>query len=286
MKNVLEVKNLSKVYPTFSLRDVNFSIPCGMSAGFVGLNGQGKTTTIRSILGLLKKDNGSIKILEKDMDRESKEIYQEIGVVFDEGYFYDNLTMRQMRSLIEGGYKNFDREEYKSLMKRFDLKENNYIKNLSKGMKMKFALSLAMSHHAKFLIMDEPTSGLDPLIRRELLDILREYMERDGLGVLYSTHITSDLENFSDLIIMIHDGKIVFNEDKDTLLEEYRIVKGDIDSLTDENKKYLMSLKKSSYNFSAITRDVEKIRESIREAVFEKATIEDIMIANAEELKC
>ena len=158
----------------------------------------------------------------QDFDANSQQLKENIGVVFDEGYLYETLKMKEMKGIVARAYHQWDEAQYQSFMKRFGLDENQVIATLSKGMRMKFALALALSHHAELLIMDEPTSGLDPLIRKELLDILKDYMATDGKGVLYSSHITSDLDKFADLLIFIDQGQIVLVEEKDFLLETHR----------------------------------------------------------------
>lgn len=282
MENVIEVRNLVKEYDKFKLSNVSFSIPNGCVAGFIGLNGQGKTTTIRTMLGLSKKTSGQVKILGKDIDECEKEIKDKIGVVFDDGYLYESLKMKDMKSIVAKSYTKWDERVYRGFMERFSLNENQVISTLSKGMRMKFALTLALSHHAELLIMDEPTSGLDPLVRKELLAILSEFMENGGKGVLYSSHITSDLDKFSDIIVFINDGEIVFVEDKDYLLDSFVAVKGDKKFLTDANREYFTSLNVNEYGFTGVTNKLDKLRESIPEIVSERINIETLMLAYIE----
>ena len=279
MTNVIEVDCLSKKYDSFSLNNVSFSIPEGCIAGFIGLNGQGKTTTIKTLLGLAKRDSGKVKIFGKDFDLNEQEIKSDLAVVFDEGYLYDTLSMKEMKDIVAAAYKSWDDSEYRAYMDRFSLNENQKISTLSKGMKMKFALALALSHHAKFLIMDEPTSGLDPLIRKELAQILNEYMNKDGLGVFYSTHITSDLDKFADIIIMINNGEIVFSEDKDEIIERHRLVKGNKTDLNKELMKYFVKVEENSYSFSGLTNSYKELKRLKPDFVYERATVEDVMLA-------
>ena len=279
MNKIIEVENLSKKYDAFNLKNVSFSIPEGCIAGFIGLNGQGKTTTIKTILGLAKKNSGTVKIFGKDFDSNEQEIKSDLAVVFDEGYLYDSLSMKEMKNIVASAYKTWDDDEYSKYMDRFSLNENQEISTLSKGMKMKFALALALSHHAKFLIMDEPTSGLDPLIRKELSRILNEYMKKEGLGVFYSTHITSDLDKFADIIIMINNGEIVFVEDKDEMLERHRIVKGNKKELNEELSKYFVKVEENTYGFTGITNSYKELKYLKPEFVYERVTVEDVMLA-------
>ncbi|MDD6920036.1 MAG: ABC transporter ATP-binding protein [Eubacteriales bacterium] len=282
MDNIVEVQGLKKNYDNFKLSDISFTIPKGCVAGLIGLNGQGKTTTIRLMLGLSPKDAGEIKIFDKDMEVSSKEIKENIGVVFDEDALYSSLKMKDMKSIVARAYNNWDDNKYYELMNKFDLDESQVIDTLSKGMKMKFSLVLALSHHARFLIMDEPTSGLDPLVRKQLLDILKDYMLEDGEAILYSTHITSDLDKFADVIIFIDKGRILFVEEKDVLLDTHIIVKGDSKYITDENKGLFLNLTINKYGFSGVTKNVEALKKTIPDIICEKVNIEDLMVAYIE----
>lgn len=282
MEYVMKVEGLNKKYTGFELKDVSFRIPTGCVAGFIGLNGQGKTTTIKSILGLSPSSTGRVEILGKDMAEFEKEIKDDIAVVFDEGYLYETLKMKEMKDIIKGAYTKWNEEKYRSLMQDFGLDENQVISTLSKGMRMKFALTLALSHRAKFLIMDEPTSGLDPLVRKQLLDILGDYMKEEGLGLLYSSHITSDLDKFADIIIFIDKGRILFVEEKDALLDEHRKVKGDASLLNADNRKLFISLSESDYGFEGVTKKVEELKKSVEGLVVERLNIEDLMLAYIE----
>lgn len=227
MNDILRVKNLNKSYKNFSLTDVSFSLSEGCITGFIGINGAGKTTTLRTILNLAKKDSGNIQFFGLDMDKNEQQIKNRIGVVFDDGCFYEELSMAEMKSILASAYTDWSEQDFKHYMDMFSLDPKRKINTLSKGMKMKYALTLALAHNAELLIMDEPTSGLDPLSRSQLLNVLNDYMENGGKGVLFSTHITSDLDKIADMLIMIHNGRIAFQEEKDFLLDNYRIIKGD-----------------------------------------------------------
>ena len=218
MKDILRVKNLNKSYKNFSLTDVSFSLSEGCITGFIGINGAGKTTTLRTILNLAKKDFGNIQFFGLDMDKNEQQIKNRIGVVLDDGCFYEELSMAEMKSILASAYTDWSEQDFKHYMDMFSLDPKRKINTLSKGMKMKYALTLALSHNAELLIMDEPTSGLDPLSRSQLLNVLNNYMENGGKGVLFSTHITSDLDKIADMLIMIHNGRIVFQEEKDLSL--------------------------------------------------------------------
>ena len=231
MNDILTVNGLNKSYGNFSLKDVTFSLQEGCITGFIGVNGAGKTTTLRTLLGLTSKMSGNIQFFGLDMDKNERQIKDRIGIVLDDGCFYDELSLAEMKSVISSAYTSWSEQDFKRYMDMFSLNPKQKINTLSKGMKMKYALALALSHNAELLIMDEPTSGLDPLIRSQLLKTLIEYMRNGGKGVFFSTHITSDLDKIADMLIMIDNGRIVFQEEKDTLLDTYRIVKGDSRSL-------------------------------------------------------
>ena len=285
MENILEVTGLEKRYKNFKLKSIDFSLPEGCVTGFIGINGAGKTTTIKSILDIIHRDSGCIKFFGKPLDRNEKEIKNRIGIVFDDSYFYDELTMKEMKSIIAPSYSQWSDNCYKYYMEKFDLNPDQKIATLSKGMKMKFSLILALSHKAELLIMDEPTSGLDPLIRSQVLGILKKYMKEEGKGVLFSTHIVSDLEKIADMLILIDNGEILLKEEKDILLDKYRKIKGDISLLDEECKNLFLNLQITDYGFVGITSHVEKVQDKMKAIVLERPTIEEIMLAYIERRK-
>lgn len=282
LNNILEVEGLNKSYKDFSLTNVSFTLPEDCITGFIGVNGAGKTTTIRAILGLVGKTSGTIRIFGKDMGKNAKELKNRIGVVLDEGYFYDGLTINEMKSIIAPAYTGWREREYENYMDRFSLNPRQKIGTLSKGMRMKFALSLALSHQADLLIMDEPTSGLDPLIRSHLLEIMKDYLKQGGKSVFFSTHITSDLDKVADMLILINDGQILFEMGKDALLDNYRLVKGDNKILNDQNKKLFLNLQTTNYGFIGITSRASDVQKSMPGSLFERPSVEDIMLAYIE----
>lgn len=279
MDNILEVNGLVKRYPAISLDSVSFSLPEGCVTGFIGTNGAGKTTTIRSTLNLAHKDAGTIKIFGLDAEEHEKEIKDRIGIIMDGSYFYNDLSMRDMKSIIAPAYSKWSDADYQSYMDKFDLDPKQKISTLSSGMRMKYALVLALSHQAELLIMDEPTSGLDPLVRSQFLEIIKEYMKNGGKGVFFSTHITSDLDKIADMLILIHGGKIIFQRNKDDLLDTFRTVKGNTAALNEQNKKLIRGLRVSAFGFTGITDQVPEIKKEMPDVLLEKATIEDIMLA-------
>ena len=280
MNDILTVSGLNKSYGDFSLKDVTFSLPEGCITGFIGVNGAGKTTTLRTLLGLTNKLSGKIQFFGLDMDKNEREIKDHIGIVLDGGGFYEELLLGEMKGIISSAYTSWSEQDFKRYMDMFSLDPKQKINSLSKGMRMKYALALALSHNAELLIMDEPTSGLDPLVRGQLLKILTEYMENGGKGVFFSTHITSDLDKIADMLIMIDNGRIVFQEEKDTLLDTYRIVKGDSGALTTDARKLFLSISETDFGFTGITKQISEVRSYIPNIMVERPTIEDIMLGN------
>lgn len=283
MVPILEVTGLKKSYQNFMLRDVSFTVPEDCITGFIGVNGAGKSTTIHSILNLVQKDAGTIQFRGKDISKNEKAFKDKIGVVFDSGCFYEELSLKEMTELISSSYSHWNESAYKQYMDMFSLHPEQIVGTLSKGMKMKYSLALALSHDAELLIMDEPTSGLDPLMREQFLNILKAYLEPGGRAVFYSTHITADLEKAADMLIMIHNGAIVFEEEKDALLERFRIVKGDTRELSPDMEPLMLHFDKSNYGFTGITDQQEKLKQSGKDLLFERATAEDIMLAYVKE---
>lgn len=279
MNNVLEIEGLRKTYKDFCLDSVSFSLPENCVTGFIGTNGAGKTTTIRSILGLAKKDAGAIRIFGLDYDKHEQEIKNRIGVVLDDGGFYDDLSMREMKAIISAAYSEWDEACYREYMDRFSLNPSQKIATLSKGMRMKFSLVLALSHNADLLIMDEPTSGLDPLVRSQLLESLLEFMKQDNKSVFFSTHITSDLDKIADTLVLIDHGRIIFQEDKDSLLETHRKVKGRPERIPQEVKNLFISYSENEYCFTGITKEIKQLKDLGAIEIEEKPLIEDVMLA-------
>ncbi|MBG0962963.1 ABC transporter ATP-binding protein [Bacillus sp. SRB1LM] len=279
MNAVLEVNKLNKAYGNFLLKDVTFSLKKDCITGFIGTNGSGKTTTIKAILGLILKDSGNISFSGKDMDKNERKSKNKIGIVLDEGYFYDELTLKEMKNVIAPSYIDWDEAVFLSYIKQFNLNLRQKISTLSKGMRMKFAVALALSHHADLLIMDEPTSGLDPLVRSELMNILLDFMKEPGKSVFFSTHITSDLDKIADIIILIDDGEILLNEEKDILVETHALVKGDNRLINEQTKSLFLNLHQSQYGFEGITRKKDDVHRLMPDVLMERPTIENIMLS-------
>lgn len=285
MDHILEVSGLNKSYGRFALKDISFCLPEDCITGFIGINGAGKTTTLRSMLGLTNKVSGNVKFFGMDMDGNEQKIKDRIGIVFDDGCFYDELTLSEMKNVIAPAYKNWCEQDFRGYLEQFSLNPRQKIHTLSKGMRMKYALALALSHKAELLIMDEPASGLDPFVRSQFLNILKDYMGKGGKGVFFSTHITSDLEKTADMLIMIDDGRIIFQEEKDRLLDGYRIIKGSTEALNTDTRRYFLNIEESTFGFTGITKQVSEVMKHMPDVLVERPTIEDIMLANVETQK-
>lgn len=282
MDPILSVSGLNQAYGDFSLDHVSFSLPDGCITGLIGANGAGKTVTLRSILGLTGRPCGHVRFFGLDMETHGQEIRDRIGIVLGDGCFYEGLSLMEMKSVVAPAYSTWCEQDFDHYLDKFSLDPKQKISQLSKGMRMKYALALALSHKAEFLIMDEPTSGLDPLIRKKFLSLLTDYMESGGRGVLFSTHITSDLDKIADLLILIDKGRIVFQEDKDSLIDTYRIVKGSRRDLNAETRRLFLNIRETAFGFTGITKLPGKIRVLIPDAVLERPAVEDIMLSYLE----
>ena len=276
---LLEIKNLTKEYDDFKLDNISFNLDKGYIMGFIGENGAGKTTTIKLIMNLLNKDSGEIKVFDKDNIKYEREIKERIGFVYDECFYYENLSIKDNEKIISGFYKKWSYEKFDSYLKKFNLNKKQKVKGLSKGMKMKFAIALALSHNAEFLILDEPASGLDPVMRRNILDVLQEVMEDEKVGILISSHIISDLEKIADYITYIQKGKIVFSKATNDLMEEYKIIKGSLDLLSNLDKKNIYGLRETSYGFEGLMKGICIDKTVKQKLIIEKPSLEEIMLA-------
>ncbi len=225
MNEVLKLENVNKKYPTFSLKDVSFAIEPGQIMGFIGRNGAGKTTTLKCIMNLIHFESGKISAFDKDMSENELENKQRIGFALSELNYYPNKTIRQLMSVTKKFYKNFDEQKFNEVCKLFNLDLDKKLEQLSSGMKVKYSVAIALSHHAELLILDEPTSGLDPVSRDEILDIFREIVRNKERAILFSTHITSDLDKCATNITYIHDGEIIYTGTKKDFVNSYLFIK-------------------------------------------------------------
>ena len=277
MNSAMEIVGLRKAFRNFRLKDVTFSFPQGYIMGLVGKNGAGKTTTIRLVLNMLARDAGAVRVFGMDNIKDEQRIKQDVGVVFDEIFFVDSWRVSDVERAVKGFYSKWSGQAYGRYLKSFGLPADKRVKELSRGMKLKLMLAVAMSHEARLLILDEPTSGLDPVARDELLGILSAYISDGEKSVLFSTHITSDLERIADFITLIHDGTVFYTGTKDDLLESYRIVKGGTADLTDRLRENMVGLERNSAGFSGLVAASE-LKHPPGGVVAEAPSIDDILV--------
>ena len=278
MESVIKVKNVSKHFSDFEVKDVSCEVKKGYITGFIGANGMGKSTTIKMIMNLLKPDNGEISIFGLDYQKHEREIKQRIGFVYDEHVFYENLTLQEMKKIVRPVYEKWDEKLFQQYVKEFQLPLNKKLKTFSKGMQMKASLAIALSHDADLIIMDEPTSGLDPVFRRELLTLLRNIVQDSEKTIFFSTHITSDLDRIADYIVFIHEGQLVFSKEFYEIEEQYVLVKGGLDLLDADTTKSFVAIQKSGHTFVGLSAHKEEVMKLFGDlAVYEPASLEDIL---------
>jgi len=267
MNNILEVRELCKRYGSFALDNVSFEVPQGYIMGFVGPNGAGKTTTIKLILGMIRLDSGSVSVPSQE----------QIGVVMDAPFYVGDWTLNGVESAISPFYQNWNAGKFSEYLKKFGLGAKKKVKELSRGMKVKLQIAAALSHDAKLLILDEPTSGLDPVARDEICDLLREFVTDDGRSVLFSTHITTDLEKTADYTTFILDGRIIFSGAKDALLEKYARVTGGLSEISEGQKKLIIGYREHGTGFEGLieTANAAKLPRGV---LSEQATLDEIII--------
>ncbi len=278
MGPALEIRGLSKDYGDFRLKDVSFTVPRGYVCGLIGPNGAGKTTVIKIILNLIRRDGGEVRMFGLDNIRDEVAVKSRIGFVHDTPRFYEHLSLRRVRDTVAPFYPKWDDALFDRLLREFDLPPGKRFSRLSRGMRTKFALALALSHDADMLILDEPTSGLDPVFRRRLLEMLRGVIQDEGKAVLFSTHITSDLERIADYITFIHDGAVVFSSSRDEVFETWGVVKGGSELDAPGTRELFRGVRRGEYGVQALTDDIPGARRRLgRDAVIERASLEDIM---------
>ena len=277
MKPVIELKGVCKDYGDFKLDNVSFVVPQGCICGFVGQNGAGKTTTIQLMLDVIKRDSGEIEVFETDVT-DNPQLKEDIGVVYDEMGFHEFMTPSQISTMMKYIYQRWDEERFFELLQKLSLPSKKKCGAFSRGMRMKLQIAVAMSHHAKLLIMDEPTSGLDPIVRSEILSLFQEYVLEEEHTIFLSSHITSDLEKIADRIVFINGGRIVLEGDKDELLERHGILKckkGEADKVDDAD---VVSSSKSAFGVDMLVKDRQACREKYSDILMDAASLDDIMV--------
>ena len=277
-ENAIEINGITKKYDGFTLDNVSFDVPKGSIMGFIGQNGAGKSTTIRSLLNIIPVNSGEIRILGLDHIRNEKEIKERIAVVFDELPFHDVFNAKDMSRIFEGIYPKWNRNEYMRYLDRFQLPRKKKIGEFSKGMKMKLQIACALSHEAELLVMDEPTSGLDPVVRDEILRIFMEYLEDGERSILMSSHITSDLEKIADSITYIDKGKILLSGYKDEILESHGVIKCSKEQLAEIDPADIVSARVNAFGAEVMVYDREKASYKYSGLMLDPTTLEEIML--------
>jgi ABC-2 type transport system ATP-binding protein len=285
MEYALEATALRKEYPGFTLRDVSFALPRGYIMGLIGPNGAGKTTVVKLILNIVRRTSGRIKVFGLDNLEAEAEVKSRIGFVLDEMPFYGYLKVDAIASFIAPYYKTWDSGRFEGLCREFELPRRRRVNALSRGMKMKLALAIALSHGAELVLMDEPTSGLDPVFRRELLERLSGLIQDGRTSVLFSTHLTSDLERVADYITCLRDGELVFSTTRDEILENWALVKGGPDLLDAATGGLFRGVRRGPYGVTALTSDKEEALRRLagRDAVVERLRLDDLVFFLARE---
>lgn len=275
--NALEIKNLNKTFNGFSIKDINLELPKGYILGYVGQNGAGKTSTIKLIMNQLKKDSGEIKVFGKEYSEDESKYKDMIGFIGDECYFPTCFTLKDIINTLKDFYSSFNEVKFKEYVDKWKLPYKKKIKGFSKGMKVKLAFASILSRETKLLLLDEPTSGLDPVIRNEILEILKNYIDDGERSVLFSTHITSDLEKITDYLFFINNGKKVFYDTTENVLENHLLVKGGLEELTTELKEKLIGYKSFNFGFEGLVH--LKNRQYINKSLLlEKPSMDEIIV--------
>ena len=277
--NALEIRGLTKTYPSFQLDHLDLTLPSGCIMGLVGENGAGKSTTIKLILEMIRKESGTIRILGRADGKDIRLTKDELGVVLDDVGIPEWLNTAQVGKIMALTFRNWDRNTYEGLLKKLALPEKKPFKSFSRGMKMKLGIAIALSHHAKLLIMDEATSGLDPVVRDEVVEMLYEFTRQEDHSVLISSHIVSDLEKLCDYIAFLHQGRLLVCEEKDVLLERYGIFHGSREELADLDPKAVLHKKESEYGTQAIV-ERGRVPQGLK---LSPISIEDLFLAMIKE---
>ncbi|MGN7313057.1 ABC transporter ATP-binding protein [Alkalicoccobacillus gibsonii] len=279
MEDAVRLQHVNKTYKDFAISDLSFTVKKGYVTGFIGPNGAGKTTIIKLMLNLINQDSGIIQVFGEDYRTNINEKKQRIGFIYADHHLYQHLTIKKMKKVIAQFYKKWDDTLFDSYVNRLQLPWDKKIKNLSKGMGTKLSIAIALSHHAELLVLDEPTSGLDPISRREILDLLAEVMQDEEKTIFFSTHITSDLEQIADYITFIHEGKLLLSDNKESITEQYGLVRGPVDLLDDDIRTLFVNVRETAIGFEGLTNQAALIRRLMGDhVVIERASLEEIMV--------
>ena len=276
---MLEIKDLNVYYGMIqAIKGISFEVNEGEVIALIGANGAGKTTTIKSILNIINRDSGEIKIFGLDNKENERKIKEDIGVVLDDSFLSEYLNPSDINKIMKNIYKNWDEKLYFKYIEDFKLPKEKISKEYSSGMKMKLKIAVALAHHPKLLILDEPTSGLDPVARNEILDIFQEFIQDEDHGIFVSSHITSDLEHIADYITFINNGEIIFTKTRDELLENYGLVKCSEEQFKKIDKKDYIKYKKNRYEYDVLIEDKYEFKKKYDISVIDKTSLENIML--------
>ena len=280
MNSTLILKNVNKKYEksNFAIKDISFSIPEGSIVGFIGENGAGKSTTMNCILNVIRRDSGTIEIFGREMTDEDIDIRENIGVVYDSNNFPEYLTAKQLADILGRIYSKWDDFCFKQFLRRFGLPESQKIKTYSRGMSMKLAIAVALSHDSKLLILDEATSGLDPIMRDEILDVLLEFVKQENHSILLSSHITSDLEKIADYIVFIHNGEIILSKTKDELIYEYGVIRCSENDFHNILSEDILSSMKKDYQIDVLIKNRKLIEKKYKNLIVDSVSLDEIML--------
>ena len=278
MTNAIEVQGLRKSYKDFTLADVSFTLPWGQVMGFVGENGAGKTTTIKAMLQVIRRDACDIRLLGQEMSESSQAVKEQIGVVLAENQFHDCLTLSAIRTILKNIYTQWDDALFEQLCRQFSLPLDKTYKDLSTGTRRKAAIVVALAHHPRLLILDEPTSGLDPVVREEILDLFLDFMQKEDHAILFSSHITGDLDKIADSITFLHRGQIVFSRSREELSENLGLIKCGAAAFAGIDKSHMLRIRKTAFDMEALVDDRRYYAASYSDIMVQPATTEEIML--------
>lgn len=274
----LEIKEVIKRYPDFTLDEITFGVPNGSIVGLIGENGAGKSTTINIALDLVRKEQGIVTFWGQEISADNHQWKEDIGVVFDGINFHETLTPLKIGKILSAGYKQWDDNVYQSYLTKFQLPQNKKIKDFSKGMKTKLCIAAALSHDPKILILDEATSGLDPVMRDDILDVFLDFVQDESHSILMSSHITTDLEKVADYIVFIHQGKIILSKSKDELIYNYGIIRCGAALFEALDKSEILAYRKCDFQWEVLVADKDKFKRQYKDAVIDNASIDDILL--------
>lgn len=277
MDYAIEIKNLHVKISGFELKNINLNIPRGAVVGLIGRNGAGKTTLLKTLTDIYAPSEGTILYGDKEMRSAAKEVKERLGIVYDSLFYPSAVRACKIAKIIAPLYDDFDMDKWNAFMKRFGLDTKKAPAQYSKGMQMKFMLAMVLARNPDILILDEPTAGMDPAARAELMELIQEFMENEEKTVIFSTHITSDLDKIADYIALIANGRLVFMEEKDALLEHYALVQVEKKNMTPEIAEKLIGVKENSFGYVGLTREREKF-EQMPQVKIARAAIEDLLI--------